>query len=260
MNSQPGQSLLSPQDPSPVRIINPGGGSSFLLLGDHAGNAIPSALGTLGLDDTERSRHIAWDIGVGALGSMLAEALDAVFIRQTYSRLVVDCNRDPLAADAIPESSDGTEIPGNQALSGQHKSARIAAVHTPYQEAIAAELARRDEEGRETILVALHSFTPSWAGVDRPWQVGVLYDGGDVSFATAVLRNLRARSAFVVGDNQPYAMDGIDYTIPRHAYPGGRRYVELEIRQDLLGAPSGPRFWTGILLDVLVQGHPKAAA
>ena len=256
MNSQPGQSLLSPQDPSPVRIINPGGSASFLLLGDHAGNAIPSALGTLGLDDTERTRHIAWDIGIAALGATLAEAIDATFIRQTYSRLVIDCNRDPLAADAIPESSDGTVIPGNQALSGQHKSARIAAVHTPYQEAIAAELAQRDEEGRETVLVALHSFTPSMAGVDRPWQVGVLYDGSDVSFATAVLHNLRTRSEFVVGDNQPYAMDGIDYTIPRHAYPSGRRYVELEIRQDLLGVPTGPRYWTAILQGVLTQGRP----
>ncbi|MBC9035207.1 N-formylglutamate amidohydrolase [Sphingomonas sp. JC676] len=247
MNSQPRRSLFAPQDPPPVSVFNPGGGASFLLLGDHAGNAIPRALGTLGLDETERTRHIAWDIGIGALGIALAETLDAAFICQAYSRLVVDCNRDPAAPDAIAEISDGTVIPGNQRLTAQDRAARIAAIHAPYQAAITAELARRDAEGGVTVLVALHSFTPSMGGVDRPWQIGVLHDGGDVSFAAALLRALRARGDLEVGDNQPYAMDATDHTIPRHAYARRRPYVELEIRQDLLDSPIAVGAWSHLL-------------
>jgi topoisomerase-4 subunit A len=42
----------------------------------------------------------------------------------------------------------------------------------------------------------------------------------------------RALGTFTVGDNQPYAMDTIDYTIPLHAYPGRLPYAEIEIRQE----------------------------
>jgi len=44
--------LLGDGDPSPVTVINPAGRSPFLLIGDHARNAIPTALGTMGLTTT----------------------------------------------------------------------------------------------------------------------------------------------------------------------------------------------------------------
>nr|QQZ51524.1 N-formylglutamate amidohydrolase [Phenylobacterium glaciei] len=84
--------------------------------------------------------HIAWDIGVAGLGEQLAARLDACFIRQTYSRLVVDCNRRPGAPEAMPEVSDGVSIPGNLALHPQAMAARRAEIYQPYQDAIAAEL------------------------------------------------------------------------------------------------------------------------
>ena len=251
MNGQPRRLLLTPNDPPPVRVFNPKGRASFLLIGDHAGNAIPSRLGTLGIDDAERARHIAWDIGIGALGLMLAKALDAAFIYQPYSRLVIDCNRDPAAADAIAEVSDGTPIPGNCGLRLVDWKARLTEIHEPYHQAIAAELARRDAAERATVLVALHSFTPAMGGRDRPWQIGILHDRGDTAFAEAMLQVLQARGDLVVGDNEPYAMDGIDYTIPRHAYPERRPYVELEIRQDPLASAQHLKGWSQILAVVL---------
>jgi predicted N-formylglutamate amidohydrolase len=87
--------LLSASDPPPVRITNPDGQSLFLLIGDHAGNLIPERLGGLGLAPEDIKRHIAWDMGVAALGRELAALLDATFIEQRYSRLVIDCNRAP---------------------------------------------------------------------------------------------------------------------------------------------------------------------
>ncbi len=144
MNSHFGQMLLSTDDPPPVRTLNPRGASPFLLIGDHTGNAVPSTLGSLGLTDEELTRHIAWDVGTADLGERLSAALDAVFIRQTYSRLVIDCNRDPDAHDATPAMSDGILVPGNIGLTPDDRAARISAIHAPYQAAIAAELVRRD--------------------------------------------------------------------------------------------------------------------
>jgi predicted N-formylglutamate amidohydrolase len=242
--------LLGQNDPEPVQIINPDGASDLLLIGDHAGRLVPSALGSLGISDSELARHIGWDIGIAALGQALAAALDAVFIRQTYSRLVIDCNRDPAQPDAMPVVSDGTRIPANEGLTAAARAARVAAIHAPYQAAIAAELARRDAAGRRTRLVSLHSFTPVMAGVARPWQVGVLHDKGDLSMTHRTLERLRADPALTVGDNQPYSMDGIDHTVPHHAYPD-RPYVELEVRQDLIGDDAGVAAWTQRLAGVL---------
>jgi predicted N-formylglutamate amidohydrolase len=250
MNSRKSQMLLLANDPPPVRIINPHGASPFLLIGDHAGNALPSALGSLGLTDEEMQRHIAWDIGIAGLGEQLSAALDATFIRQTYSRLVIDCNRDPRAPDAIPAISDEIPIPANRDLTETDRAARVSAIHAPYQAAIAAELARRDAAGVETVLVALHSFTPAMQGEARPWQIGVLHAGGDTRFALSTLRLLEARGDLIVGDNQPYAMDGIDHTVPRHAFGARRPYVEIEIRQDLLATDDQQAGWSDILAGI----------
>lgn len=243
--------LLGPREAPAVAVINPAGRSPFLLLGDHAGNAIPRALGALGVGAADRVRHVAWDIGVGALGAALAGRLDAVFVRQTYSRLVIDCNRDPRAADAIPETSDGTAIPGNFGIGAADRAARIADIHEPYQRAIAAEIARRAAAGQGTVLVSLHSFTPVMAGVKRPWEIGVLHGGGDEGFARHLLDRLRGRRGLVVGDNQPYRMDATDHTVPRHAFAAGWAYAELEIRQDLLSDTESIAGWTEMLAEVL---------
>ena len=255
MNSQSSQMLLAANDPPPVQIINPQGPSPFLLIGDHAGNAIPSRMGSLGLSAKELSRHIGWDIGVAGLGERLAEAIDAVFIRQTYSRLVIDCNRDPAQPDAMPEVSDGTVIPANAGLREVDRAARVAAIHAPYQAAIGAEIARRDAAGMETVLVSLHSFTPSMRGVDRPWEIGILHGGGDERFSIALLGLLERQQGLTVGDNEPYAMDIIDYTVPRHAFEAGRAYVEIEIRQDLLATAEQQAGWATRLTPLLNQAR-----
>lgn len=160
--------LLAANEAPPFARHQAQGRSPFLLIGDHAGRAIPGGLADLGLGGDDLLRHIAWDIGVHGLGSMLAERLDAVFIRQNYSRLVIDCNRDPSSAEAIPLVSDETPIPGNCGLSEGDRQARVAQIHVPYQAAIAAEIAARAAAGMPTVLVSLHSFTPVMAGVPRP--------------------------------------------------------------------------------------------
>lgn len=239
MESAPGSNLLlGPGDPQPVKITNEAGRSPFLLLGDHAGRAVPKRLDRLGLPAGAMDRHIAWDIGVSGLGARLAAVLDACFIEQVYSRLVIDCNRRPGALDSIPAVSDGAAIPGNAPLGAADAAARVAEVHGPYHAAIAAHLEARAQRGQPSLLISLHSFTPVLQGQARPWRFGVLHrQDSELSFR--MLRLLRETAGDAVGDNQPYAMDSTDYTLPLHADPRGLDYLELEVRQDLIGDGTG---------------------
>jgi predicted N-formylglutamate amidohydrolase len=221
-----------------------------MLVCDHAGRQVPACLDSLGLSDAAFDRHIAWDIGAGALTSQLSQRLDAWAIRQTYSRLVIDCNRAPDHPGLIVAHSDGQDVPANIDLSVDERAARLEEIHRPYHQAIAAELDRRAAAGIPAVLIAIHSFTPAMEGVARPWSMGVLHDGAS-SHSDRVLALLRQEPGLVVGDNEPYAMDGIDYTIPLHAIGRGLPYVELETRQDLLGDPEGVERFARLLARIL---------
>ncbi len=250
-------SLLAPDEAPPFTVVNPGAASPLLLVGDHAGEAIPRRLGDLGLSTAARRAHIALDIGVGGLGARLAERLEATFIAQRYSRLVVDCNRDPARADSIVEVSDGVAVPGNQGIGQTARAQRIAEILAPYHDRIVAELDAR--RGRPTLFVSLHSFTPSLEGVSRPWRFGVLHQPGS-AFSQAVLERLRpAVGADLVGDNQPYELGEIDYTVPRHAFARGLDYLELEVRQDAIEDDVGQDAVAGLLAPLLADAARSLA-
>jgi predicted N-formylglutamate amidohydrolase len=236
--------LLGENDPPPAQVVGEGGRSDILLVGDHAGNAFPSSLGDLGLSAQDRVRHIAWDIGVRSLGEALSAMISATFVFQPFSRLVIDCNRDPRADSSIVEASDGTPIPGNRALDAAAREERRASIHEPYHRRIALEMDERASAAGPAALVALHSFTPALRGERRPWHVGILHDRGDTRLSLAVLDRLRGEPGLVLGDNEPYRMDITDYTVPRHAYARRAPYLEIEIRQDLLASPDDVHGWS----------------
>jgi predicted N-formylglutamate amidohydrolase len=219
--------------------LRAGAASPLVLIGDHSGRAIPRGLADLGLTPAALDRHIACDIGISSLGAALSQALGATFIAQRYSRLVIDCNRDPARADSICEVSDGVDIPGNRSLEPAARARRIAEVFEPYHAAITAELEHRLARGERPRLVSLHSFTPVMDDQPRPWRFGVLHLGGS-AFSDEMLSRLRgALGEALVGDNQPYSMDGTDYTVPHHAIARGLDYLELEVRQDTIADPAG---------------------
>jgi predicted N-formylglutamate amidohydrolase len=246
--------LLGPNDPQPVRVLRPDGGSDFLLTADHAGRAIPERLGDLGLPESERTRHIAWDIGVAGVTERLSERLDATAVLQTYSRLVIDCNRRPEWPSAIPAVSELTRIPGNEGVTAAEREARRRDIFQPYHDCIAAQFDRRIAAGRRTVLVAMHSFTPVFKGVARRVAVGVLYNAAarDLRLPRIMLDLLRAEGDLAVGDNEPYAITAnSDYTVPVHGEERGLAHVEIEIRQDLLGDAHGQAAWAERLARLL---------
>ena len=235
--------LLSPGDPAPVHELRPDGASPFLLIADHAGQAVPAKLGNLGLPPSELDRPIGWDIGIAGTTARLSALLDARAILQAYSRLVIDCNRPLQAPGSITATSDGTVIPGNDGLDDARRKQRVDAIFAPYHARIESALDARARTGRPTILVAMHSFTPAMNGDARPWHAGVLYQR-DARFAHALRDALHAEGDLVVGDNQPYSVsDATDYAIPVHAEARGLTHVELEIRQDLIADAAGQQAW-----------------
>ncbi|WP_375305691.1 N-formylglutamate amidohydrolase [Bradyrhizobium sp. A11] len=243
--------LLGEADIPPVHEVNARGTSPFLLTSDHYGRILPRALGDLGVAEAELTRHIAWDIGIAGVAEHLATLLDAHLIAQRYSRLVIDCNRPPAAASSIPVVSEATAIPRNEGISDEERAARRREIFEPYHRRIDAAIDRRVRAGRPTVLVSLHSFTPVYAGVARPWHIAALYNR-DTVLPQLLLKHLRADGDLVVGDNEPYAVSDLtDYTIPVHGEGRGLVNTGIEIRQDLIADQSGQRQWAERLAGIL---------
>jgi len=256
MNEAPDR-LLATDEPAPFTVDNETGTSPLLIVADHAGKHFPRQLRQLGLSNAECGRHIAWDIGVGAVCCLIGKALDAVVIRQNYSRLVIDCNRTPWTETSILDLSDLTRVPGNIGLSKRHTLARVHEIFQPYHDRIVTELDRRREAGRPTALISVHSFTPVLEDVRRLWHVGVLYNR-DPRFAHILMELLHREAGLGVGDNEPYSVtDASDYTIPVHGERRGLHHVAIEIRQDLITDETGQQKLAALLVRLLPQAYQR---
>ena len=249
-----GSRLLGAGDPEPVEVVRPSGTSPFFLTCEHAGRMFPARLGTLGVAGPDLDRHIAWDIGAAEVARGLSARLDATLVLQRYSRLVVDCNRAPGAADFVVEVSEDTVIPGNRGLSEAAIEARAVEIFHPYHDRIHDLIDARIAAGRLTVAVSVHTCTPVYFGEHRPWHIGVMYEHDD-RFARemlAVLREEGEEAGLVVGDNEPYFMTSDKaYSMPRHGQGRGLLHAGFEIRQDLVGSGSGQREWAGRVERVL---------
>lgn len=244
-------SLLGPAEAPAVSVERPEARSPFLLSCDHASSRIPAALGDLGVAAADRDRHVAWDIGALAVARGLSAALDATLVASGYSRLVIDLNRPPQRADRFPVRSEDVAVPGNVALDDAERTRRTAALFEPYHGAIARLLDARAARGQPTLFVAIHSFTPVYAGVARPWEIALL-SNRDRRVADCLMRALRREHVLNVGDNIPYRLtDEGDYGVPVHGEQRGLPHVLVELRQDTVASASGQRAWIERLTPLL---------
>ncbi len=238
--------LIGPGDPPPVTVLNRQGTARLLIVCDHASRAIPMAMARLGLEAAYFDRHIAYDIGAADVTRLLSARLDAPAVVAGYSRLLVDCNRPPGDPTMMPNASDGIPVPGNFHLTDTEVLARMDAFFWPYHQAIAAEIVRMRRGLEPPALLAIHSFTPSLNGIQRPWDVGVLWDR-DPRLAQPLLAALRSVPGLTVGDNEPYSGRDVAYTIDVHGAAAGHAYCAIEIRQDLIATADGAACWADIL-------------
>ena len=247
--------LLQAGDPAPVEWINSAGASSIFLTCEHAGRAVPRALGDLGIPAEEMDRHVAYDVGAEGVARGLAERLDAALILQRYSRLVIDCNRPLEAKDCIVRESDGTVVTVNEDVSDRERQRRYVEIHQPLHEAIAVALDQRQATGRPLVLVSVHSFTPVMraTGAVRDFELGLLYNH-DARLAERLAETFHAANPDVtVKLNAPYHVDDVsDYTIPVHGEKRGIAHVLLEVRNDLINDARGQQEWADRLAGPLL--------
>ncbi len=243
--------MLASHEPPAVTVRFPDSQSPLFFTCDHASKRIPEVLGDLGLAPAERARHIAWDIGALGVAERLAAHFEATLVASGYSRLVIDCNRQLWRDDAIPLQSELTEVPGNRHLSDAAQEARRACFHRPYHAQIQALIEAREQAGRATVYVSVHSFTPVFKGAARPWQVALL-SNRDRRVANILLRELARDPALCVGDNIPYRLtDESDYGVPVHAERRGLPHVLIELRQDEIADERGQHAWAARLAPLL---------
>lgn len=236
----------------PVRVFNARGQSPFVLACDHATNHIPVEYADLGLSPHQRLMHIAWDPGALGVALQLSEMLDAPLVASTVSRLVVDCNRAPDAPDLVTTISERTEIVGNREVTEEERRARVERYHAPFHEAIAAQLDTRLAAGREAILVSIHSFTPVYKDVWRPWPIGLITPQ-DARFTQALFDALReATPGLLVGWNEPYSAHvGVTHTLEHHGDRRGIPCSMVEIRHDEILGDDGIALWASRLAEAL---------
>ena len=239
--------LLGPEDPAPVEVVNPDCEAGIVLVCEHAGRAMPQALGNLGLTADVLHSHRCWDVGADALARRVAARLKAPLVLQRYSRLVIDCNRPPESPRAIPTTSDQVEVPGNH-ISSSQRERRVAEIFRPMDAAIDALFAKAPR----VAAFSIHSFTPCLDGIDRPWHAGFL-SRRDMPTASALMDHIAGqRPDLTLALNEPYQIetDG-DWFIPAHAERRGMLHSLIEIRNDQLVESRNVNLWAGLLADAI---------
>ena len=233
----------------PVEQIEGAPDAGVLFLCDHASNALPAAYGTLGLPPSELERHIGYDIGAAAMTRRLAQRFAAPAVLTTFSRLLIDPNRGADDPTLVMRLSDGAIIPGNARVDAAEIVSRREQFWQPYRAAVAATIEAMGAAGSWPAIVAVHSFTPRWKGVPRPWHFGILWDS-DPRFALPLIAGL-TEAGFVVGDNEPYdgALEGdtLDAEVTRRGLAG----LLIEARQDLVATTAAAEAMADRCGDVL---------
>lgn len=234
-----------------VRVHNPEGRSPYVLVCDHASNFLPPEFGTLGLSPADLTRHIAWDPGALPVALQMAEALDAPLVHSCISRLVIDCNRPLDAGNLFWTVSEDTVIPGNQNIDVTERGRRIALAYDPFHDAIDRLIEKRLVAGQATWVVSVHSFTPVYNGVARPWHIGIIHDE-DERLAAPMIAALKREHGVTVGVNEPYSpADKVYFTLEKHARSRGLACAMIEIRNDEIGDEAGQRKWGERLAGIL---------
>lgn len=246
--------LLSEAELPVFEVINPGGAAPIVLVCEHASAVIPSSLDDLGLSETARNSHIAWDPGALEVAVALSRSLDAPLVAARISRLVYDCNRPPDTNASIPSQSEVFEVPGNRELNDTARRARVDEVYEPFRQTLAGVIADKKRSGPTPALITIHSFTPVYFGHARSVQLGILHSD-NTALAEAMLSHAADVSDLNVQRNQPYGSeDGVLHTLELHGQKNGLPSVMIEIRNDLLNSADGVRAVSGVLSKLITQG------
>ncbi|MGA3301759.1 MAG: N-formylglutamate amidohydrolase [Methylovirgula sp.] len=223
--------------------------SGVLLLCDHASNALPKSYGTLGLAEQDLERHIAYDIGAADMTRRLAERLSAPALLTRFSRLLIDPNRGEDDPTLVMRLSDCRIVPGNAHIDQKEIEKRRTLYWQPYRDTIASMIAAMSAKGPHPAVFSLHTFTPTWRGVPRAWQIAALWDN-DARLAKPLMTALRSHG-LSVGDNEPYDGALRGDTLYDQVTRRGLAGVLIETRQDLVDTPAKAQGFADLLAEII---------
>jgi predicted N-formylglutamate amidohydrolase len=153
---------------------------------------------------------------------------------------VIDPNRGEDDPTLVMKLYDGTIIPANRHADAAETERRLDRLYRPYHAAYARMAARH----ADTVILAVHSFTPCLKGrAPRPWHVGVLYSHLDDRLSRPLIARLMEQPDLCIGDNEPYAGHLPGDAIDRHALRHGRHNTLIEVRNDLIATPQHQAAW-----------------
>ena len=242
------------QNNNSFELINPNGQFPLVLTCEHASYALPPEYQNLGLSSAEVQRHIGWDIGARSVVTLLSQVLDAPAICSSYSRLLVDCNRDLSDHDLIVRESDHIAVLGNHDISEDEYQKRVNLFYRPYHEAIDRVIVAR--QGQPQTLLSIHSFTPVLGKKERLFDLGVLFDRYD-----DLAQEMGARLGHAghrVRYNEPYSgYDGLIFSARSHGERNGLVYLELEINNGLIATAEGAQRMATVIRRVCCELFPQ---
>ncbi len=247
--------LLTEQDGPPYRIIPGNGNLPILLVCDHASNRIPARLNNLGLGEEGLGMHFAIDVGAAKVTAQLADMLGATAVMGNFSRLVVDCNRNPDHPQFMTPVEDGVVVPGNQDISVAEREARKREIYDPYHEAVEANIRALEKKHGPVHVLGIHSFTPQYRGAQpRQTQIGIAWNNRN-AVAAGMLDSLR-KTGLNVGNNKPYALikaNGgiVSYTMSQHVEAPHRSGFMVEIRHNEIQTEPGCQSYAALLAEAI---------
>ena len=199
-----------------------------VLTAEHASADLPDGWAWSAEDAWLVSTHWAVDLGIAEVTRRLAAAVAAPAVLATFSRLLVDPNRELSRPDLFRQVADGKLIHLNAQLTEEERHRRIERLYVPYHNAV-------DEVVNATpgaFVLSMHSFTPLYEGTRRPMELAVLFDEEEA--LGLILAEALAEGGWKVAVNEPYSgKEGLIYSAHRHAEEAGRPALEIEVRQDL---------------------------
>lgn len=210
----------------------------FVISCEHAGHAVPPQIPVAAEDARWLQTHWGHDIGALALAGEIAVRCATAAVCAGFSRLLCDPNRPWDAKDCIRREVEGQPLGFNAALDDAALSWRRRELHERYHALLAATLAARRAQRTPFWLLSVHTLAPVLNGQIRAQETSLLFDvHGPLAHE---LRGRLREAGFSVALNEPYSglQEGLIHSVSLHGRAAGVPYLELEVRQDLLGAPA----------------------
>lgn len=172
------QKLLNKTDPDPVTIHH--GNNLLVFTFPHNEINVPkNVMPCLGMEpEWFKTAHEARDLYMAETYDMMREKFpDATFIKGNYSRLVVDLNRHPDYAVRLDSSENrNILIPQNQpdTCCEKQTAKRMEEIYHPYHSSKKQAIKAIHEKHGGAIVLDMHSFTPTWEGQERTFELGTI--------------------------------------------------------------------------------------